>query len=97
MTAAASAVAWASLGVHQVWCILGCAHRPVTRHFGGQHSLADSDAVQAAAKVVSTDKGAQTFWLTEAQADVLAHETDTKASPAFMAGNAPRAHLSAWG
>lgn len=43
--------------------------------------------LQAAARLVSTNKGATAFWLTPVQAATLAHEEGPKASPFWMVGS----------
>jgi len=41
---------------------------------------------QAAAKIITCDEEAHTFWLTDPQKDVLVHEYGEKASPFYAVG-----------
>ena len=79
---------------------LGCASvRPM--HSAGHAAPADALApapaapadpppclLQASARLISTDKDAGVFWLSEGQADVMAREFDAGASPLFLNGTA---------
>jgi hypothetical protein len=43
-------------------------------------------SLQASAAIISTNESGDRFWLSDAQAAVLAHEYGPKASPSFLPG-----------
>ena len=49
--------------------------------------------MQASARLISCDAAAESFWLTPAQADVLANEAGPAASPHFSVGERSAAQL----